>query len=316
MSSIKILNENIINFSADAIVNSSNSKLKPNSGINKAIFEAAGKEKLLRYFGEGVYCETGCAITSPAFNMNNTKYIIHAVGPDYRQSGKEGLLLLYRTYTSVLEQSKQQYINSIAMPLIGAGISGFPKDIAWKIAIRACRDFIAKKPNDDFTIYFLSQKKENVMLGRTILKTYENECKISEPNEKVLLEAVNKTVLQDAIIALTKYNSSDKENIKTKDIVYATLDERIIDGLLCLGQDYEYLKHIESVKKIQCSEMNIFQIRTMLTFIKQGEKFCNGHIYSYIEDKTILKLFLRVDDLLAKYEIGELQEMLEKEMHL
>ena len=48
--------------------------------------------------------------------------------------------------------------------------------------------------------------------------------------------------------------------------------------------------------------MNAHQIRTMLTFIERGERFYDGHVQRYLENNILLKLLLRLDDLVLVYD--------------
>ena len=48
--------------------------------------------------------------------------------------------------------------------------------------------------------------------------------------------------------------------------------------------------------------MSVHQIRTMLTFIERGERFCDGHVQRYLENNILLKLLLRLDDLVLVYD--------------
>ena len=49
----------------------------------------------------------------------------------------------------------------------------------------------------------------------------------------------------------------------------------------------------------------------MLTFIERGERFCDGHVQRYLENNILLKLLLRLDDLLIVYDqkYGYMEEL-------
>ena len=70
-------------------------------------------------------------------------------------------------------------------------------------------------------------------------------------------------------------------------------------SLLCLlhrtiGEDLKYNKNIENVKNKEISSLKVKEITTYLTFIVRGERFCEGHIASYIDNGILKKLILRV----------------------
>lgn len=97
--------------------------------------------------------KTGQAVITGAYNLPS-KYIIHAVGPIYRDglSGEEEFLR--NAYINSLKLAKKHSIKSIAFPLISAGIYGYPLKEACKIAVGTIREFL-KKEDMDVTIAVL-----------------------------------------------------------------------------------------------------------------------------------------------------------------
>ena len=66
--------------------------------------------------------------------------------------------------------------------------------------------------------------------------------------------------------------------------------------------DSEYLENYKQYcEGVLSTEMNVRQIRTMLTYLVRGEKYCDGFINKYLENHYLLKLLLRLDDLLIDY---------------
>ena len=74
------------------------------------------------------------------------------------------------------------------------------------------------------------------------------------------------------------------------------------ESLFVMEIDHDYSENYKKFcEGVLPSEMNVRQIRTMLTRLSRGEHFCDGFIAGYLEDKTLLKLLLRLDDLLIQY---------------
>ena len=141
MSSVEIKKTGITNLSTDATVNAANEGLPAGGGVCGAIFDAAGRGELQEACGRIGRCDTGSAVITPGFGLRS-KYIIHAVGPRWR-GGKHGEpRLLYGAYRRSLELACEHGCRSIGFPLISAGIFGYPADLAWQVALRACRDFL------------------------------------------------------------------------------------------------------------------------------------------------------------------------------
>lgn len=155
MSTIKIIKGDITKIEADCIVNAANKYLGEGGGVCGAIFKAAGREKLAEACDAIGGCRTGDAVITPAFNIKNAKYIIHAVGPRYYEEIADKCeRKLYGAYKHSLERMLENGCRSIAFPLISSGIFGYPVPDAWRVAIRSCTDFISSHKEKDITIVF------------------------------------------------------------------------------------------------------------------------------------------------------------------
>ena len=148
-SSITIEKIDITELNVDAVVNAANSKLLEGGGVCGAIFRKAESRQLTEACSEIGRCDTGNAVITPSFNLP-AKYIIHAVGPIWQGGDVNEAELLYNTYKHSLILAKENDCHSIAFPLISSGIYGYPKNEAWKIAVKACNDFI--DDNSDYSI--------------------------------------------------------------------------------------------------------------------------------------------------------------------
>jgi len=151
--SLNIKLENLVKMDVDAIVNAANKELLPGGGVCGAIFQGAKSKSLEMDCKKLSPIKTGQAVITSAYNLPS-KYIIHAVGPIYRDglSGEEELLR--NAYLNSLKLAKKHSIKSIAFPLISAGIYGYPLKEACKIAVDTIREFL-KKEDMDVTIAVL-----------------------------------------------------------------------------------------------------------------------------------------------------------------
>lgn len=169
VGTIEIKKGSIIYLKTDAIVNAANNTLRRGRGVCGAIFKAAGEDKLQEACDRIGYCKTGEAVITPAFNLKNNKYIIHAVGPEYEDGNSGESIFLYNTYKSALQVAKNAGCKSIGFPLISAGAFGYPYYEAWKTALEACYDFLNSNPEYDILIVFVGLTDEVLNIGKGIL---------------------------------------------------------------------------------------------------------------------------------------------------
>jgi O-acetyl-ADP-ribose deacetylase (regulator of RNase III) len=127
----------------DAIVNAANSSLAGGGGVDGAIHRAGGPaimEETRRRYPNG--CPTGSAVISGAGKLR-VKYVIHAVGPVWRdgQSGEE--VLLASAYRTALELAAENVCRSVALPALSTGAYRYPLDDAAQVAVTTAADFLA-----------------------------------------------------------------------------------------------------------------------------------------------------------------------------
>jgi O-acetyl-ADP-ribose deacetylase (regulator of RNase III) len=137
----EVLQGDITKIEADAIVNAANSELAMGGGVCGALFRAAGVDKLSEACRAIGPCPTGSAVITPAFGIKTAKYIIHAVGPVYRNyPPAEARELLRSAYRTSIRLAKNHGCESIAFPAISTGIYGYPLDEACAEAAAVCAE--------------------------------------------------------------------------------------------------------------------------------------------------------------------------------
>jgi len=167
-SELIIMKGDITQQTTEAIVNAANSSLMGGGGVDGAIHRAGGP-KILEECKEIVKKQgrlpTGQAVITTGGNLA-AKYIIHTVGPIYREvrderekQGGGGKLgqedLLRNCYIESLKLAMKHGIKSIAFPSISTGAYGYPVEEAAPIAVQAVKDFLTEYPQIEKAVFML-----------------------------------------------------------------------------------------------------------------------------------------------------------------
>lgn len=134
MPTLTAVHGDITTQQVDAIVNAANSAMRGGGGVDGAIHRAGGPavlEDCIARFPDGL--ATGEAGWTRAGDLPS-RWVIHTVGPNHR-AGQTDRSLLVSCYRRSLEVADELGAQSLAFPLISAGIYGWPKDDAIAVAV-------------------------------------------------------------------------------------------------------------------------------------------------------------------------------------
>jgi O-acetyl-ADP-ribose deacetylase (regulator of RNase III) len=138
---VELVEGDITELEADAIVNAANEYLKHGGGVAAAIVRKGGwviQEESDRYVREhGPVPVGGVAVTGAG--RLKARYVIHAVGPRYGDpQGDEKLASAIR---NSLLKAEELGLESIAMPAISTGAFGYPYERCARIMARVLKEF-------------------------------------------------------------------------------------------------------------------------------------------------------------------------------
>lgn len=137
-----VVTDNIVRLKVDAVVNAANGTLLGGGGVDGAIHSAAGDELLAECRALGG-CETGQAKMTRGFRLP-AKYVIHTVGPVYRDGARGEPDLLRSCYRESLRLAADAGLDTVAFPCISTGVFGYPAAGACAVAVAAVAEWLAE----------------------------------------------------------------------------------------------------------------------------------------------------------------------------
>jgi len=151
----------------NAIVHPTSYNLDMTGQVGKALKAAGGDDfvEAVRDFSDAKPNDTECVVTDSGDLACNK--VIHLNSSHFTGSGTGGLT---KSVENILEISDVEGFVSIAMPSIGSGHCGFPKDIAAKTIVEAISDYFANNVCTVREVYF-------VLFDDHSVKSYQKHMK-------------------------------------------------------------------------------------------------------------------------------------------
>lgn len=164
---MKIKQTDITTLKMDAIVNAANRSLLGGGGVDGAIHKAAGS-KLLEATKKLGGAKTGEAKITKGFDLP-ADYVIHAVGPIYRDGQENEPELLASCYENALKLANDNQLTSVAFSAISTGVYGYPIEEATKIAVETVQEHLREMKTVEEVIF--------VVFNEDIKEAYETTFK-------------------------------------------------------------------------------------------------------------------------------------------
>ena len=141
---LSLVEGDITKVTADAIVTAANSGLVGGGGVDGAIHRTGGPsimaelDEIRPRIGK---CATGSAVVTGAGRLP-AQYVIHAVGPVYRDGKRGEPELLASCYRTSLRLAEEKGAKSVTFPSISTGVYGYPLAEAATVALTAVSDYL------------------------------------------------------------------------------------------------------------------------------------------------------------------------------
>lgn len=164
---LELVEGDITRQDTEAIVNAANTSLLGGGGVDGAIHRAGGP-KILEECRQLGGCPTGEARITTGGNLQ-ARYVIHTVGPIYRNGLHREPELLASCYRESLKLASAKGIKTVAFPSISTGAYGYPLDEAAKIALKTVKAYLAEHPE--------IERVRFVLFGKAAFAAYEGVMK-------------------------------------------------------------------------------------------------------------------------------------------
>ncbi len=160
---LELVEGDITKQETEAIVNAANTSMLGGGGVDGAIHRAGGSQILEECKKIGG-CPTGEARITTGGRLK-AKWVIHTVGPVYRDGKHREPELLASAHRNSLQLALEKGIKTVAFPSISTGAYGYPLADAACIGLRTAVEFLKAHP-EIILVRF-------VLFGQAALRTYE-----------------------------------------------------------------------------------------------------------------------------------------------
>ncbi|MFH0955110.1 MAG: macro domain-containing protein [Candidatus Micrarchaeota archaeon] len=214
---IVLVQKSIVDLPVEAIINAADVSLKMNGGVAAAIKKKGGKD-IEDEAVEAAPAELGQAIATSAGKLD-AKFVIHAAAIKLGVPAIEENIR--KAIKNSLELADSLECESLAIPAIGTGAGGFPKEDSARVLLEEISAF---KPNSVKTIlvslmgesFAIFQKKAGELNVSIVgFFEFEKQLKIQAEKHEAELDAKAKNEPEEEIVAEKAESFSDeiqKEN--------------------------------------------------------------------------------------------------------
>ena len=296
MSIIKLIYGSCADQTVDIVVNAANRELLPGGGICGAIFKKAGYTELYDACKQfSIPLNDGDAVITSSFNMNNARYIIHAVGPNFAET-PNAFDKLYLAYYNSMELVKKHMLRSISFPLISSGIFGGnldnPAKESTKQCIKAYLDYSKEYKDYSIEVLLCAYTEKEYIEAKETFKEYGLD--------KIILDRCKKlNILTNEDVAIWHEPTKIDEN--TFSGGFSEYNENVTEWI---HQMYDldltvqnYQEKYDEIKDKEFEELTIEDILTIFTFYIRGDRFSDGFLDEGIKSGKLVKLSERLNKL-------------------
>lgn len=160
---LTVIQGDIINVTADAVLHPTNASLHMSSDVGQALEKAGGKEFQLEIkdiLNSNGSLDVANTVISPGHNFP-AKYVIHCHMPSYGASNATELM--EKAVKNILSRADERNLKSLAIPSISSGSSAFPKQQAAQIILKGISNYFVNILSSSLKqIFFVLHDMESI----------------------------------------------------------------------------------------------------------------------------------------------------------
>jgi O-acetyl-ADP-ribose deacetylase (regulator of RNase III) len=173
---ICLIQGDITDVDADAIVNAANPSLMGGGGVDGAIHRKGGTKileecKLIRAKEWPKGLPTGKTVGTSGGNLK-ARCVIHTVGPIWHGGTHAEAELLADAYRNSLKLAVSKGLKTIAFPSISTGAYGYPIEEASRTTLETVKDFLEDEDKIDKIIFVLFTLHDLEVYERNSIKLF------------------------------------------------------------------------------------------------------------------------------------------------
>ena len=150
---VRVVEGDISTFEGDAVVNAANNHLRMGTGVAGAL-AARGGGSIQAECEEYVRREGPLRVGEAAITGGGrlkVRYVIHAAAMGDEPVSHDSIRNATR---AALELAEEHGVRSLAFPILGAGVAGFPFNEAVRIMTAEVRDFLAAEHTMESVVFY------------------------------------------------------------------------------------------------------------------------------------------------------------------
>ncbi|XP_053391532.1 uncharacterized protein LOC128554299 [Mercenaria mercenaria] len=187
---ITVMKGSLVDLRVDVMVNTTDGAVSLTSGLAKAISEKGG-EKIRRacykYFQTQGSIDEGEVFVSEAGGLP-AKHVVDVNSPIKREGTEDELRLLRETVMKAMMEASVRKAQTIALPAISCGMSGFPTETATRQIVHAVRNYFRMEQSSSLKHVYLV-----AIIPKTAKSFQEALCCEFEDDTKCTVEVVKES---------------------------------------------------------------------------------------------------------------------------